>query len=515
MNNQSASGYASQKRKRNIQNEIELGRLAPQATDIEAVILGAAVMENQIIDDILSIITTPEAFYKESHRLIFEVIMSMYEAGRRIDMGTIGDELKKLGKLDDVGGIYFIATLINDVATTAHIDEYCRIVMEKHIKRELIKFHGENVMQAYDDSSDAFDMIEKSSSFLVEITDKAVKKQYLNLNQSISEVLNFTTQLRNEEVKLNGVTTGHPALNKVTGGWKNSDLIILAARPSVGKTAFILNLTLSAATDIEKPTPVGIFSLEMNHKQLTERLLANVSGIELDKIRNGNLADHEFEQLLQHASQAARLPIYIDDSASLTTVELRAKARRMKKVHGVGLIIIDYLQLMSGAGRTGMTREQEISKISRELKLLAKSIDIPVIALSQLNRAVEGRSDNQPKLSDLRDSGSIEQDADMVIFLYGHPKDIIKENPNLKNERNIDIAKFRNGTLQSFICDFDGAHQRFFNMERSIFSQREQSIDFNPVKPSPHVFGSAFEMPAKITIDYSAPKHLQSPNEPF
>jgi len=437
------------------------GYMPPMALELEQAVLGCCLVSPPVLETAFEVIPDADVFYSESHKSIYTAMLELYQKGTTVDFLNIAVELKKMGKLEAVGGDYYIGELMGNAVGFAHIDEYCRVIIEKYIRREVIRFSQQMQAQSYSDENDTFDLMDEVAAFSMQLSDKMIRKPYISVRSSVVEVMQETAHLMTKEVSMVGVPTGYRELNRITGGWKQTDLIILAARPSVGKTAFLLNLALNAARDAERPTAVGIFSLEMNHKQLTQRIVANVSNLELEKIKNGNLTNDEFNHLAECSGAVANLPIYIDDTATMTTIELKAKARRMKRVHNVGLIIIDYLQLMSSDSKSRGNREQEISKISRELKLLAKTLEIPIIALSQLNRAVEGRADSEPKLADLRDSGAIEQDADMVMFLFGHPKDFLKKNPYKYNERMLTIAKHRDGKLAAFTFDFDGSKQRF------------------------------------------------------
>jgi len=477
------------------------GKVPPQATDLEEGVLGACMLEPNCLVNVVEIIQSPEVFYSENNKTIYTAITAMFERGATIDMLTVTKELQKLGKLEEVGGMYAIGKLLENVAESAHVEEWARIIVEKHIARELIKFGYETAAAAYDDGNDVFDLLDTTANFANAINEQVVKKQYLHVSRSVEDVLLVTADLMNKEVKLNGVTSGFKELDNISGGWQKGQLIIIAARPSVGKTAYELNLAYNCATDQDKGGPVGVFSMEMSHDQLTRRLLANHADIALGDIRNGHLTQQQFEQLAKKAEELKNLPIYIDDTAALTTLELRAKARRMVNVHGVKLIIIDYLQLMRG---TGGNREQEISKISRELKILAKTLDIPVIALSQLSRAVESRSDPEPKLSDLRESGAIEQDADVVMFLYSHPKEDVKRFPDKEWERLVKIAKQRDGQLANFVYKFYGSRQRFYGEDLCMSYQPVQAVDSMPV-PEP------FKIERPTTIQNLLP--LQNPAE--
>ena len=458
--------------------------MAPQAQDIEASVLGACMLEPNCLVNVVEIIQSAEVFYSDIHKTIYTAITAMFERGTTIDMLTVTKELQKLGKLDEVGGMYAIGKLLENVATSAHVEEWSRIIVEKHIARELIRFGYETAAAAYDEGNDVFDLLDNTANFANAINEKVIKKQYVHVSKSVEDVLLETAELMQREVKLNGVTTGFRELDNITGGWQKGQLIIIAARPSVGKTAFELNLAYNAALHPERPVPVGVFSMEMSHDQLTRRLLANHADMSLGDIKNGNLSQEQFLQLSVKAEEIKNAPLYFDDTAALTTLELRAKARRMVNVHGVGLIIIDYLQLMRGSDGKG-NREQEISKISRELKVLAKTLDIPVIALSQLSRAVEGRADTEPKLSDLRESGAIEQDADVVMFLYNHPKDDVKRYPDKAHERLVKLAKQRDGALANFVYKFNGTRQRFYGEDLCMTYQPVQIVDSMPV-PEPY-----------------------------
>lgn len=476
------------------------GKLPPQAPDLEGAVLGAAMLEPQCLEELAEIIQNPEVFYSDANSRIYSVLLDMYQRGSRIDFMTVCDELRKRNELEMVGGSCYVTSLTRDVVSSAHVEEHARILMQKFISREIIRFSGDTLGEAYEDATDCFDLMDKVGDFALQLSDQVIRKNYVQVGRSVSAVLEDTLRLMNSDYRLTGVPTGFRELNRVTGGWKKTDLIILAARPAVGKTAYLLNLAMNAALDEEKPTAVGIFSLEMSVGQLTQRMLANYADVPLSRIKNGELSQEEFGMLTQKAQTVARLPIYIDDTATLNTIELKAKARRMKRVHNVGLIIIDYLQLMKGDSNQGGNREQEISKISRELKILAKTLEVPIIALSQLNRSVEGRADQAPKLSDLRDSGAIEQDADMVLFLYGHPKEYLKRFPYKAHERNLSIAKHRDGKLADFIYDFAGDVQRFHREELSVLD-----VSYEETK------NSTFTQPAAIS---SAPAAIPEATTP-
>jgi replicative DNA helicase len=354
-----------------------------------------------------------------------------------------------------VGGPYSITKLTNAVVSTANIEAHARIILQKFIQRELIRISGEIIGDAYEDSTDVFDLLDESEGKMFQITNNYLKKNFDDIGTVLVKTIQRIDDLRNKQEDISGVPTGFPTLDRVTYGWQPTDLIILAARPSVGKTAFALNLARSAALHPTKPTGVAFFSLEMSAGQLVQRVLSAESGIMLEKISRGKLEDYEMQQLYSKGvTKLSEAPIFIDDTAGLNIFEFRAKARRLVNKHKVGLIIIDYLQLMSGSGENRNTnREQEISRISRDLKGLAKELSVPIIALSQLSRAVETRKESKmPQLSDLRESGAIEQDADMVMFLYRPEYYEITTNElgeSNRGETHVRIAKHRNGSLET------------------------------------------------------------------
>ncbi len=429
------------------------GKVPPQARDLEEAILGAIMLEKGAFDT-ASELLKPECFYVEAHQRIFGSMQGLAQKSLPIDILTVVEELRKREELEMVGGPYAVTRLTNTVASSAHLDTHCRILVQKFIQRELIRISGEVINDAYEDSSDAFELLDDAESKLFEVSNSFAKRNYDEITDVLAETMRRIDELRNKKEDISGVYSGFPSLDRVTNGFQPTDLIIIAARPSVGKTAFALNLARNAAMHPVRPTPVGVFSLEMGNTQLVQRILSAQSEIEMEKISRGRLENHEMEQLLQRGiNQLDNAPIYLDDTAALNIFELRAKARRMVNKHGVGMIIIDYLQLMSGSSENRNTnREQEISTISRSLKALAKELKIPIIALSQLNRALESRGANKaPMLSDLRESGAIEQDADMVMFLYRPEYHGLVDDENGDSQKGktiVKIAKHRNGALE-------------------------------------------------------------------
>ena len=434
--------------------QVVFGKLPPQAKELEEAILGAIMLEKGVFDTIAEIMK-PECFYLETHQRIFKAMQALSGKSTPIDMLTVVEELRFREDLEFVGGPYYVSKLTNSVVSTANIEAHARIVVQKFIQRELIRISGEIIGEAYEDSTDVFDMLDLAESKLFEITNSHLRRNFDSIDTVLVNTIKRIEDMRNRKDDITGVPTGFESLDKLTYGWQPTDLIILAARPSVGKTAFALNLARSAALHSTKPTAVGFFSLEMSSAQLVQRILSAESEIWLEKIARGKLEDHEMKQLYKKGiEKLSKAPIFIDDSAALNIFELRAKCRRLKNKHNIGIIIIDYLQLMSGSADRNSNREQEISKISRDLKSLAKELNIPIIALSQLSREVEKRKEGNkiPQLSDLRESGAIEQDADMVMFLYRPEYYEMNTNEfgeSNKGETYVKVAKHRNGSLET------------------------------------------------------------------
>ncbi|HEU4471555.1 MAG TPA: replicative DNA helicase [Flavisolibacter sp.] len=430
------------------------GKVPPQAKELEEAVLGAVMLEKGAFDLVIEILKA-ECFYVDSHQRIFKAMQSLANKSQPIDILTVVEELRMREELDLVGGPYYVTKLTNSVVSSANIEAHARIILQKFIQRELIRISGEIIADAYEDSTDVFDLLDQAESKMYEVTSNHLKNNYESIDSVLVRTIQRIEDLRHKNEDVTGVPSGFPSLDKVTYGWQNTDLIILAARPAVGKTAFALNLARSAALHPTKPTPVALFSLEMSAGQLVQRILSAESEIHLEKISRGKMEEHEMKQLYAKGIQRlAQAPIFIDDTAALNIFELRAKCRRLKNTGNIGLIIIDYLQLMSGTGERNSNREQEISTISRSLKGLAKELQVPIIALSQLSREVEKRKDGNkmPQLSDLRESGAIEQDADMVMFLYRPEYYDITQDENGDNNRgetHVRIAKHRNGSLET------------------------------------------------------------------
>lgn len=436
-------------------NSLVYGKIPPQSKDLEEAVLGAIMLEKAAFDVVVEILK-PQCFYVDAHQRIYRAMMALADLNSPIDLLTVVEQLRKTQELDIVGGPFYVTKLTNFVVSSANIETHCRIILQKFIQRELIRISGEIIGEAYEDSTDVFDLLDIAESKLFDITNNHLKKNFDSIDRVLVKTIQRIEDMRNRQEDVTGVPSGFTTMDRITYGWQKSDLIILAARPSVGKTAFALNLARNAALHPSKPTPVAVFSLEMSAGQLVQRILSAESEIYIEKIARGKMEEYEMQQLYRKGIQRLTdAKIFIDDSAALNIFELRAKCRRLVQKHQVGLIIIDYLQLMSGSSENrNSNREQEISTISRNLKGLAKELDIPIIALSQLSREVEKRKEGNkmPQLSDLRESGAIEQDADLVMFLYRpeYYEQMANEyGESTKGETHVRIAKHRNGTLET------------------------------------------------------------------
>src|SRR5688500_16782669 len=451
------------------------GKVPPQAKDLEEAVLGAIMLEKSAFDTVVEILK-PECFYVEAHQRIYRSMQSLQQKNQPLDILTVVEELKSREELDLVGGPYYVTRLTNAVVSSANIEAHSRIILQKFIQRDLIRISGEIIGDAYEDSTDVFDLLDDAETKLFEITNNHLRKNFDSIDTVLVKTVQRIEDMRHRNEDITGVPSGFKALDTVTYGWQTTDLIILAARPAVGKTAFALNLARNAALHPTKPTGVAFFSLEMSSAQLVQRILSAESEIWLEKISRGKLEEHEMKQLYKRGiERLSKAPIYIDDSAALNIFELRAKCRRLKNKHNVGIIIIDYLQLMSGTNDRNSNREQEISRISRDLKGLAKELQVPIIALSQLSREVEKRKEGNkiPQLSDLRESGAIEQDADMVMFLYRPEYYDITANEfgeSNKGETHVRIAKHRNGSLETIKLKALLHIQKFTDMDDNDFN---------------------------------------------
>lgn len=480
---------------------LEKGKLQPQAVDLEEAVLGAMMIDKKGVDEVIDILQ-PDAFYKDAHRFIFEAIVQLFTDTQPIDLLTVSAQLRKNGKLEMAGGDFYLIQLTQKISSSAHIEFHSRIILQKYIQRSLIRISSEIIEESYDETTDVFDLLDKAESRLYEVTQGNIKR-----SSETAQSLVIQAKKRIEEIAsregLSGIATGFEKLDKVTSGWQPSDLIIIAARPGMGKTAFVLSMARNIAIDFQQP--VAVFSLEMSSVQLITRLISSETGLSSEKLRTGKLEKHEWEQLTVKVKDLEKAPLFIDDTPSLSIFDLRAKARRLSSQHGIKLIIVDYLQLMTagGGGKGGGNREQEISTISRNLKALAKELNVPVIALSQLSRAVETRgSSKRPLLSDLRESGAIEQDADIVSFIYRPEYYKIDEwdddeHSPTEGQAEFIIAKHRNGSLENIRLKFIGSLGKFDNLDE---------------------YGGGFDdLPSKMNNDDNpfATKRFPSANEAF
>ena len=467
-----AVSRANYKSRSGLSEAAQLGKLPPQAVDLEEAVLGALMLEKDALTNVIDILR-PESFYKEAHKEIYQAIYDLFQASEPIDILTVTSQLRKTGKIEIVGGPYYITQLTNRVSSAANIEYHARIVVEQSIKRELIRISSEIQKDAFEDTTDVFQLLDKMEQSLFEVSESNVRKEYDSMKNIMATALEEIQIRREHKDGLTGVPSGFTALDRVTSGWQKSDLVIIAARPAMGKTAFVVSALRNAAVDHGQAA--AIFSLEMSSVQLVNRLISGEAELEGEKIKKGMLAEHEWAQLVHKTANLTKAPIFIDDTPALSILELRAKCRRLKQQHDIKLIVIDYLQLMSGdsskSGGGGGNREQEIASISRSLNL-AKELSVPVIALSQLSRAVETRGgDKRPQLSDLRESGSIEQDADMVMFLYRPEYYGITQDENGMPTQGIGeiiIAKHRNGSLENVQLKFIGKYTKFTDLDSNL-----------------------------------------------
>lgn len=448
------------------QQLMDIGKMPPQAVELEEAVLGALMLENDALTNVIDILK-PQSFYKDSNSRIFHAIEQLFTRSEPVDILTVTQELKKTGELDLVGGAYYITQLTNRIASAANAEFHARIVAQKFIQRELIRISTKTINDAYEDGSDVFDLLDNAEKNLFSIVEGNIKKNYDKMSTLIRKATDQIETTRNNKGNFSGVPSGLTALDRLTSGWQKSDLVIIAARPAMGKTALVLTMARNAAVDFGKP--VAVFSLEMSSLQLVTRLMASESEIASEKLKKGNLEEYEFQQLTDKTRKLSEAPLFIDDTPGLSVFELRAKARRLKEQHKIELLVVDYLQLMTAGGEGKGNREQEIATISRSLKGLAKELEIPVIALSQLSRAVETRGgDKRPQLSDLRESGAIEQDADMVMFIHRPEYYNITEDENGGSTLGVAeliIAKHRNGPVDSAKTRYIGQFTKFVDLD--------------------------------------------------
>lgn len=458
METQSTTGLKHYQKQPKI--DFNFGRVPPQAKELESAILGAILLEKNAFD-IANGILKADCFYIDANQRIYAAMVSLAGKNMPIDLLTIVNELQTREDLEAVGGPYYVSKLTNSVVSSANISAHSKIVLQKYILRELIKINGEIMTTCYEDLADAFDLLDEAESKILKISLRHISNEYTDLQSSMVKVIKKIDEQQASNEDITGISSGYVVLDSVTHGWQPENLIILAARPSVGKSAFALNLARNAATDPVKPSSVGFFSLEMSTNQLVQRILSAQSEIWLDRIKTGKMEPWHMDKLLKSGVMVlGNTKIFIDDTAALSIPQLRSKARRMVTKDKVKLIIIDYLQLMTAGVKTG-NREQEIGHITRELKKLAKELKIPIIALAQLSREIEKRSSKVPVLADLRESGSIEMDADVVGFIYRPSKEERAEDAQLRTKAMFDIAKHRDGELIDLAFEVDDKIQKW------------------------------------------------------
>ena len=478
----------------------DVGRLQPQAREFEEAVLGALMLEKDayfVVNEMLK----PESFYEKAHQLIYQAVEDLAISLRPIDMLTVTEQLRKSGDLEAIGGPFYITQLTGKVASTAHLKHHASVIAQKFLARELIRYTGSIQGKAFDETVDIEELMQEAEGELFKLSQRNIKNEAVQINPIIKDAMNLLNKAAIQKEGLSGLRSGFTGLDKITSGWQNSDLVIFAARPAMGKTAFVLSMAKNMAVNFN--TPVAIFSLEMSSIQLVNRLIVNVSEIPGEKIKSGQLAEHEWEQLDAKLLLLYDAKIFVDDTPSLAVSELRTKARRLVREHGIKCIFIDYLQLMNASGMKFGSREQEVSFISRSLKGLAKELDIPIIVLSQLNRNVENRQGEgkRPHLADLRESGAIEQDADIVCFI--HRPEVYKifedaENNSLLGVAEIIVAKHRNGATGDVRLRFKSEFARFMNMDEDMplteYTSRasaQENYVPEPISPAVEDFVSA------------------------
>lgn len=481
----------------------EIGKVPPQAVDLEQAVLGAMMLEKNAVNDTIDILT-PASFYDPKHFYIYKAIRELFGNSNPIDLLTVTSKLRQEGELELAGGALYISQLTDRVASAAHAEYHARIISQKYIQREIIRMCSEVLKDAFEETTDVFELLGKAEKDLFAIAENNMKKNVDVMQNVVREAIMEIEKASKNTDGISGVPTGFRELDKLTSGWQRSDMIVIAARPAMGKTAFILSMARNTAVDYGMG--VAIFSLEMSSVQLVKRLIASESRISAEKLRKGDLAEHEFQQLHTRIAKLATAPIYIDDTPGISIFDLRAKCRRLKMQYDIQMVVIDYLQLMTAGGSQGGgkgNREQEISSISRSIKEIAKELNIPVIALSQLSRSVETRGgDKRPILSDLRESGAIEQDADIVSFIYRPEYYDLHQNEDGESNKGVGeiiIAKHRNGATDSVRLRFIGEFARFENLDSF-------GADFEPV-----ALGSV--MNANQSFDSNAPTSYTIPSK--
>ncbi len=481
------------------------GKMPPNALDFERIVIGTFLIDRKGLDHSIDLLT-PDVFYDPRHQTIFSSILKLYESNSPIDLMTVIQDLKKNEKLNLAGGDHYIIDLTMGVSSSAHIEYHVRVILEKFILRSLINVSANVIDSSYKETTDVFELLDKAEQSFFEITNGTIKKGFDTANSLVKEAIDKIKSLKDKE-GLSGIPSGFTALDKETGGWQNSDLIIIAARPAMGKTAFILSMARNICVDHN--IPMALFSLEMASVQLITRMISSETGISSEKLRKGQMSDDEWQRLFTNVSALENAPLFIDETPSLSIFDFRAKCRRLVMQHGVKIIMVDYLQLMTASsGKGGGNREQEIAMISRSLKAIAKELNVPVIALSQLSRTVETRPGKRPMLSDLRESGAIEQDADIVSFIFRpeYYKIAVWDNDeegaetSTENQAEIIIAKHRNGATADVRLAFHKNIGKFadlgtnYDYTPSSFGQKDEPSGFDKINITIDP-GAAFGLP--------------------
>jgi replicative DNA helicase len=457
-------------RESNISQHIAADRLPPQNIEAEQSVLGAIILDNESFPKVIDIIN-PEDFYKDSHRRLYNAMLGLFDKNEPIDIVTLTDHLRKTDELESVGGVAYLSLLANSIPTAANIRYHSKIVREKALLRSLIRTATQITSEVYEDSRDADEMVDYAEKMIFDIADKRTSTSFSSLKDVIKDTFKMIEHLYDKKEAITGVPSGFKDIDELTSGFQPGDLIIIGGRPGMGKTAFALNIAQHVGIHMKEP--IAIFSLEMSKEQLALRMLCAESMVDSAHVRKGFIGKQDWPKLTNAAGRLAAAPIFIDDSSAITVLEVRAKARRLKMEHGgLSMVVVDYLQLMRSRG-SFERREQEISEISRSLKALAKELKVPVIALSQLNRAVEQRGEKKPTLADLRESGAIEQDADVIVFLY---RDEIynKNNPSNKGKAEIIIAKQRNGPTGTINLTYLADSTRFVDFTNVSYESEEE-----------------------------------------
>ncbi len=482
-------------------------RQLPHALELEAAVLGAVLLSGKRLADVTELLQ-PETFYDPKHRHVFDAIRGLETKGATIDLLTVTEELRAKERLEGIGGAYYLTKLTMDIVSAAHLEAHAGIIHEKYLLRETIALANQATNEAYHADADAFDVLNNLNSSLTSLTVGGMSQSYATPEALAALAMEDLDHIVQHKDRVTGIPTGYRRLDELTNGWQPGNLIIIASRPGLGKTAFVQNLLINAAQHPVKPVPVALFSLEMSNSELMKRWLVGMSNVDLNHVNSGKLDQSEIDRYMESATKFGKLPIFVDDQPALNIFQLRAKARRLKQKHDIQMIVVDYLQLMTGTGSRNGNREQEISTISRELKALAKELRLPIIALSQLNRAVEGRQDKTPQLSDLRESGAIEQDANVVLFLtrpdYQKTLDEMGDTTSLHDNADIHVRKNRMGGLDDIPMYFVKPIQRWF--DRVGYDDYKGTSHFKSSSPDPNPYSSA------ITGHYQrAPRDFNEP----